>query len=121
MVPPNPLPLHSPPPAVSHFSFSGPLPFDGWIRCHVTPLLGWRDVTESKPIYTHMYRSAGAGVTLPYSVSVTVVEARGLKRSDIFTADPFAWLRLGGSSHKTNVCRSTRCVALLLWLCVCCA
>lgn len=47
-------------------------------------------------------------MTCPYSVSVTVVEARGLKRSDIFTADPFAWLRLGGSSHKTNVCRSTR-------------
>lgn len=53
--------------------------------------------------------AAGAGVTCPYSVEVTVVEARGLKRSDIFTADPFAWLRLGGSSHKTKVCRSTRC------------
>jgi len=57
--------------------------------------------------------AAGAGVTCPYSVEVTVVEARGLKRSDIFTADPFAWLRLGGSSHKTKVCRSTRCVMLL--------
>lgn len=51
---------------------------------------------------------AGVGVTCPYSVGVTVVEARGLKRSDIFTADPFAWLRLGGSSHKTKVRRSTR-------------
>ncbi|CAM9205510.1 unnamed protein product, partial [Ectocarpus sp. 13 AM-2016] len=51
--------------------------------------------------------AVGAGVTCPYSVGVTVVEARGLKRSDIFTADPFAWLRLGGSSHKTRVCRST--------------
>ncbi|CAM9811102.1 unnamed protein product, partial [Ectocarpus sp. 8 AP-2014] len=51
--------------------------------------------------------AVGAGVTCPYSVGVTVVEARGLKRSDIFTADPFAWLRLGGSSHKTSVCRST--------------
>ena len=62
----------------------------------------------SQPTYVSV-DAAGAGVTCPYSASVTVVEARGLKRSDIFTADPFAWLRLGGSSHKTNVCRSTRC------------
>lgn len=63
--------------------------------------------------------AAGAGVTCPYSISVTVVEARGLKRSDIFTADPFAWLRLGGSSHKTNVCRSTRCPCGVVFV-VCC-
>ncbi|CAN0264168.1 unnamed protein product, partial [Ectocarpus sp. 4 AP-2014] len=70
----------------------------------IDPPSGWssekdRDMTGG---------AVGAGVTCPYSVGVTVVEARGLKRSDIFTADPFAWLRLGGSSHKTGVCRSTR-------------
>lgn len=53
-------------------------------------------------------------MTCPFAVSVTVVEAAGIKRSELFNADPFAWVRLGGTSQKTKVRKSTRWVCALV-------
>lgn len=53
-------------------------------------------------------KKKGTETTYPFSVAVTVVEAKGLKRSDVFTVDPFALVRLGGSSHKTAVRKGSR-------------
>ncbi|CAM9223768.1 unnamed protein product, partial [Phaeothamnion confervicola] len=46
--------------------------------------------------------------TPPYTVTVVVAAARGLRRADVFSSDPYVCLRLAGTVVRTRVIDDTR-------------